>query len=211
MLLDNFTKDDARRGDVEEIRRMAERAARLTRQLLAFSRRQMLQPQTLNLNQVVEEVQQMLSRLVGTDIQLVFEPAPDLLPVRADRGQIEQVLMNLAANARDAMPEGGSLILRTANQKMSAEGVVGLPGLVPGNYVTLAVTDTGVGMPETVERHLFEPFFTTKAFGEGTGLGLATVYGIVKQSGGSIYVDTEERRGTTFTIYLPAHAATSSV
>jgi PAS domain S-box-containing protein len=210
LLLEEFDRQDPRRADVEEIRRSAERAAALTRQLLAFSRQQMLQPQVLDLNVVVEEVQRMLGRLVGTDIQTTFEPEPDLWPVRADKGQIEQVLMNLGGNARDAMPDGGSLIIRTANRTISEGVAYGLPGLSPGDYVTLSVTDTGVGMPDSIRRHIFEPFFTTKEQGQGTGLGLATVYGIVKQSGGGIYVDSEEHKGTTFTIYLPPHLVTSS-
>ncbi|MGH9371870.1 MAG: ATP-binding response regulator [Vicinamibacterales bacterium] len=210
LLLEEFEPEDHRRADVEEIRRSAERAAALTRQLLAFSRQQMLQPQVLDLNGVVDEVQRMLARLVGTDVQTTFEPAPDLWPVRADKGQIEQVLMNLGGNARDAMPEGGSLVIRTANRTVSEEAAYALPGLDPGDYVTLIVMDSGIGMPESVRRHIFEPFFTTKEQGQGTGLGLATVYGIVKQSGGGIYVDSEEGKGTTFTIYLPPHMLTSS-
>jgi two-component system, cell cycle sensor histidine kinase and response regulator CckA len=210
LLLEEFEPDDPRRIDVEEIRRSAERAAALTRQLLAFSRQQMLQPQVLDLNAVVDEVQRMLSRLVGSDIQTTFEPGPGLWPVRADKGQIAQVLMNLGGNARDAMPEGGSLLIRTANRTISADAAYSLPGLAAGDYVTLTVSDTGIGMPESVRRHIFEPFFTTKEQGQGTGLGLATVYGIVKQSGGGIYVDSEENKGTTFVIYLPPHTPTSS-
>ena len=210
LLLDDFEADDRRRSDVEEIRRMAERAATLTRQLLAFSRQQTLQPQVVDLNKVVGDVREMLSRMIGTDIQLFFEPSPDLWPVRADKGQIEQVLMNLSGNARDAMPEGGSLILRTANRIVPQAEAAGYDGLSSGEYVVLTVRDTGVGMPEEVQRHVFEPFFTTKGPGEGTGLGLATIYGIVKQSGGGIYVDSEERKGTTFTILLPRYTATSS-
>ena len=210
LLLDDFEADDRRRSDVEEIRRMAERAATLTRQLLAFSRQQTLQPQVVDLNRVVGDVREMLSRMIGTDIQLFFEPAPDLWPVRADRGQIEQVLMNLSGNARDAMPEGGSLILRTENRVVPGSNAASYDGLASGEHVVLTVRDTGVGMPEAVRRHVFEPFFTTKGPGEGTGLGLATTYGIVKQSGGGIYVDSEERKGTTFTIFLPRYIATSS-
>ena len=210
LLLEAFEREDPRRADVEEIRRSAERAASLTRQLLAFSRQQMLQPQVLDLNAVVDQVQRMLARIVGTDIQLQFEPGAGLLPVRADRGQIEQVLMNLGGNARDAMPEGGSLRIWTENRSVSAEAADALPGLSPGDYVVLGVSDTGMGMPESVRGHLFEPFFTTKEQGQGTGLGLATVYGIVKQSGGGVYVESEEQKGTTFTIYLPPHSATSS-
>ena len=210
LLLDEFTADDPRRHDVQEIRRSAERAASLTRQLLAFSRQSMVQPQVLDLNTVIDDVQRMLLRVLGADIQLTFEPAPDLWPVRVDRGQIAQVLMNLGGNARDAMPQGGSLVISTENRTVSADATGALPGLVPGNYVTMTVTDTGVGMPEDVRRHVFEPFFTTKQQGEGTGLGLATVYGIVKQSGGGVYVESELQQGTTFTIYLPPHTATCS-
>ena len=209
LLLDDFPPEDRRRSDVEEIRKMAERAATLTRQLLAFSRQQMLQPQILDLNLVIDDVQRMLARMIGTDIRLSFEPDGELWPVRADRGQIEQVLMNLAANARDAMAEGGTLTIRTGNRTIAAESP-SLPGLRTGNYAAMIVSDTGVGMPEHVRRHVFEPFFTTKEQGEGTGLGLATIYGIVKQSGGGIYLDTEENKGTTFTIYLPQHRAISS-
>jgi signal transduction histidine kinase len=194
-------------GEAVEIKQSVDRGAGLTRQLLAFSRQQMLQPQILDLNIVIEEVQRMLARMIGTDIQLKFESAPGLWPVRADRGQIEQVLMNLGGNARDAMPEGGTLTIRTANRDVPASAVTVLDGLSPGPYVVMTVTDTGVGMPEHVRRHVFEPFFTTKAQGEGTGLGLATIYGIVKQSGGGIYVESEEHKGTTFTIYLPPHTA----
>ena len=213
LLLEEFVAGDPRRSDVEEIRRMAERAATLTRQLLAFSRQQMLQPQILDLNIVIDEVQRMLARMIGTDIQLFFEPSRELWPVKADRGQIEQVLMNLGGNARDAMPEGGSLTIRTSNRELAASEAGAMDGLAPGDYVAMSVTDTGVGMPEHVRRHVFEPFFTTKAQGEGTGLGLATIYGIVKQSGGGIFVESEENKGTIFTIFLPRIApdlATSS-
>ena len=210
LLLDAFDPHDPRRLDVEEIKRSAQRAAALTRQLLAFSRQQMLQPQVLDLNAVVEEAHRMIARLVGTDVQTTFEPGPQLRKVKADKGQIEQVLMNLAGNARDAMPEGGSLRIVTANASLSLEDAQGLPGLPPGDYVSLTVSDTGAGMPESVRRNIFEPFFTTKEQGKGTGLGLATVYGIVKQSGGGIYVDSQEGQGTTFTIYLPPHMPTSS-
>jgi signal transduction histidine kinase len=146
----------------------------------------------------------MLSRMIGSDIQLSFGPSPDLWSVRADRGQIEQVLMNLGGNARDAMPEGGSLTIQTHNRTIT-EPSPRLPGLKPGEYVLLEVSDTGIGMPEHVRRHIFEPFFTTKEQGKGTGLGLATIYGIVKQSGGGIYLESEEHKGTRFSIYLPHH------
>jgi two-component system, cell cycle sensor histidine kinase and response regulator CckA len=210
LLLEEFVAGDPRRSDVEEIRRMAERAATLTRQLLAFSRQQMLQPQVLDLNRVIHDVQRMLGRMIGTDIQLTFEPSLDLWAVRADRGQIEQVLMNLGGNARDAMPEGGSVTIRTANRIVEPAESAALDGLPAGPYVVMSVEDTGIGMPEQVRRHIFEPFFTTKAQGEGTGLGLATIYGIVKQSGGGIFVESEENKGTTFSIYLPPHLAVTS-
>ena len=203
LLLEAFPEGDARRLDVEEIKRSAERAAALTRQLLAFSRQSMLQPQVLDLNAIVADVVKMLERIVGADVAVTFEPAPALWPVRTDPGQIAQVLLNLAGNARDAMPGGGSLTIRTENRAVSPEAASALPGLEPGNYVTMTVSDTGVGMSESVRRHVFEPFFTTKEPGSGTGLGLATVYGIVKQSGGGVYVESEENRGATFTIYLP--------
>ena len=203
LLLEQLTEEDPRRADVQEIRRSAERAAALTRQLLAFSRKQVMQPRVIDLNAVVSSVERMLARMVGEDVQVAFSPAPDLWSVKADPGQIEQVLMNLAANARDAMPEGGRLTIATANRLMTAAEPQALPGLAPGAYAIVTVTDTGAGIPADVQRHIFEPFFTTKEQGKGTGLGLATVYGIVKQSGGGIYVDSAVDAGTTFTMYLP--------
>jgi two-component system, cell cycle sensor histidine kinase and response regulator CckA len=203
LLLDQFTDDDPRQADVLEIRNAAERAAALTRQLLAFSRKQMIQPKVLNLNDVVTSLHKLMSRLVGEDIPIDIRPARDLWGVRADPGQIEQVLMNLAANSRDAMPEGGSLTISTENTVVAEEDTHDRPGLRPGDYVTLIVADTGLGVPEDVRPHIFEPFFTTKALGKGTGLGLATVYGIVKQNGGGIYLESEDGKGTRFVIYLP--------
>ncbi len=203
LLLDQFTEDDPRRADVLEIRRSAERAAALTRQLLAFSRKQILQPRVLNLNGVIEGLQALLSRLVGEDVALEIRPCAELWSVPADLGQVEQVLMNLAANARDAMPEGGRLLVETANVYFEHEDARNRPGLKPGAYVTMTVIDTGTGVPDSVRPHMFEPFFTTKEQGKGTGLGLATVYGIVKQSGGGVYVDSEEGRGTRVVVYLP--------
>ena len=202
LLLEQFADDDPRRADIQEIRRSAERAAALTRQLLAFSRKQIMQPRVLNLNDVVSGLQKLLARLVGEDITLDVHGLKDLWAVRADPGQMEQVLMNLAANARDAMPEGGRLSIDTANVNVQADPRQ-RPGLQPGAYVTLTVTDNGSGVAEEVREHMFEPFFTTKDQGKGTGLGLATVYGIVKQSGGSVYVESEEGWGTRFMIYLP--------
>ena len=203
LLLDQFTEDDPRRSDVQEIRAAAERAAALTRQLLAFSRKQMIQPRVLSLNAVVLNLETLLARLVGEDISLVIRTSEDLWNVRADPGQMEQVLMNLAANARDAMEEGGSLTISTENLIVEKDNDAARPGLRAGAFVALTVSDTGTGVPEDVRLHIFEPFFTTKAQGKGTGLGLATVYGIVKQNGGGVYLDSEEGRGTRFVIYLP--------
>ena len=203
LLLDQIPADDSRHGDVQEIRRAAERAAALTRQLLAFSRKQMIQPRVLSLNEVVESLQMLLARLVGEDITVELDTAGDLWSVQADPGQIEQVLMNLAANARDAMPEGGRLTIATMNALVEEADARRRPGLGPGAYVMLIVSDTGLGVPESVQLHIFEPFFTTKSQGKGTGLGLATVYGIVKQNNGGIYLESEEGKGTRFLVYLP--------
>ena len=202
-LLDSFDAADPRREDAMEVKQAATRAAQLTRQLLAFSRKQVIQPRTLLLNSVVVETEKMLRRLIGEDVELVTELAPDLEPVRADGGQLEQVLMNLVVNARDAMPQGGRLSITTANVHLSPATARQHAGLPPGEYAVLAVSDTGTGIPPEVQRHIFEPFFTTKEAGKGTGLGLSTVYGIVKQAGGEISLASEVGRGTTFRIYLP--------
>jgi len=203
MLLDSFEAGDARREDAIEVKQAAVRAAQLTRQLLAFSRKQVIQPRTLILNSVVTETEKMLRRLIGEDVELVTKLAPDLYEVRADAGQLEQVLMNLAVNARDAMPQGGRLSIETANVLRSSIAGPRGAAMAAAEYVMLAVSDTGTGMPSEVQSHIFEPFFTTKEAGKGTGLGLSTVYGIVKQAGGDIRVNSEIGRGTTFTIYLP--------
>ncbi|MGE0352824.1 MAG: PAS domain S-box protein [Gemmatimonadales bacterium] len=185
-------------SDVEEIRRAAQRATRLTQQLLAFSRRQVLHPKILDLNREVEEIQRMLGRLIGEHIEMVTRFRPDLLRIQADPTQLEQILLNLAINARDAMPGGGTLTIETADAAPPAAW-----NDPPTHCVMLSVRDTGIGMDETVRAHIFEPFFTTKEKGRGTGLGLATVYGIVKQSGGYITVDSAPGQGTTFRIFFP--------
>ena len=188
----------------EEIQKAGQRAASLTRQLLAFSRKQVLQPKVLDLNTVVTDIDKMLARLIGEDIEMIAFPDPKLGRVKADPGQIEQVIMNLAINARDAMPQGGKLIIQTSNVSLEDSYTSKRSlNLKPGPYVMLAVTDTGYGIDQKILPHIFEPFFTTKEQGKGTGLGLSTVYGIVNQSGGDIWVETDTGRGTTFKIYLP--------
>ncbi len=203
ILLTQIKAEDPLRRGIALIQRTAGRAAELTKQLLAFSRKQVLEAVVLDLGVVTTDMKEMLARLIGEDIALVTNLAATLGHVKADRGQIEQVVMNLAINARDAMPQGGQLVVETANADLDDEYVRRNVGSRPGPHVMLAVSDSGVGIPRELQRHIFEPFFTTKEQGKGTGLGLATVYGIVKQSGGYIEVDSEPGRGTTFRIYLP--------
>ena len=201
-LLERLAAEPQLRGPAQEIASAAERASSLTRQLLAFSRKQMLAPKIVNLNNVVTENLKMLTRMIGEDIDLVMVPATNLWPVRADGGQIEQVMMNLAVNARDAMPSGGKLTIETSNVTLDEDYARFHAPLRPGDYAMIAISDTGAGMDAETQSHIFEPFFTTKG-PKGTGLGLSTVYGIVKQSGGYIWVYSEVGKGTTFKVYLP--------
>ena len=202
LLLADLHADDRRRKYVEDIIDASKRSASLTRQLLTFSRKQVFSPLVFDLNSVVTETGRMLPRVIGEHIEIAVVPSVERVPVLADPTQIQQVLMNLAANARDAMPEGGKLTIEVANFEMEEGG--GEPAdVAPGHYVKLTVSDTGVGMSPQVQSHAFDPFFTTKDIGKGTGLGLSTVYGIVKESGGSILVNSKPGEGTTFRIYLP--------
>ena len=202
-MLDRFGSEDPLRKSAGFIKDSALRAASLTKQLLAFSRRQVFEPTVLDLNGVVIELTKMLRPLIGEDVELTTSLDPALGKVRADSTQIDQVLMNLAVNARDAMPQGGRLTIETSNVQLDQEYARTHATVLPGPYVMLAVTDTGIGMDKKTQSHMFEPFFTTKEKGKGTGLGLATVYGIVKQSGGYVWVYSEPGQGTTFKIYLP--------
>ena len=190
-------------GYLQEIQNAAQRASHLSRQLLAFSRQQIIEPKVLGINDLFLDLEQMLRRLIGEDVELVILPAPDLGMVKVDPGQMEQVLINMAVNARDAMPDGGKLIIQTANVTVDEEYAGRHLGVTPGEYEVLSVSDNGVGMDSEVKERIFEPFFTTKEVGKGTGPGLSTCYGIVAQSGGHITVDSEPGEGASFKIYLP--------
>jgi two-component system, cell cycle sensor histidine kinase and response regulator CckA len=203
--------EDPFREPIDEIRQAGKRAAALTQQLLAFSRKQVLEPKILDLNAIAGDVEKMLGRLIGEHIDLVLVLSKSIGMVKADRTQIEQVILNLAVNARDAMPQGGKLAIETANVEMDEADATRPRYLVPGSYVLLKVTDTGCGMTPDVQAHIFEPFFTTKEKGKGTGLGLATVYGVIKQSGGYVLVESELEKGTTFEVYLPRVAAAPEI
>jgi nitrogen-specific signal transduction histidine kinase/CheY-like chemotaxis protein len=203
LLVERLHASDPLRKNVEQIQTAAQKATSLTRQLLAFSRKQMLAPKVLNIQAIMADMETILRRLIGEDIVLEAVSAPSLGYVKADRSQIEQVVMNLAINARDAMPGGGRLTIESSNVEIGSDVPHPPTVVAPGKYIMLAVTDNGCGMSPETRAHIFEPFFTTKEKGKGTGLGLATVYGIVKQSGGYIWVYSEPGIGTTFKIYLP--------
>lgn len=207
LALKRLTPEDPLHRHLESIRKSGARASALTRQLLAFSRKQILQPKIIDLNQIVVDMNKMLQRLIGEDIDLLMGLAADLGKVKADPNQIEQILLNLSINARDAMPKGGRLTIETSNVDLSEDYSRDHVSVSPGQYVMLAVSDNGCGMDAETQAHIFEPFFTTKEVGKGTGLGLATVYGIVKQSEGTIWLYSEVSRGTSFKIYLPCAEA----
>jgi len=201
--LHGLREGDPLKERLKDIELAADRAANLTRQLLAFSRRQILEMKVINPNFIFKDLGKMLGRVIGEDIELKTTLADDLGMVKVDPGQMEQVIVNLAVNAKDAMPRGGKLFVETANVELDEEHVRPLAGMIPGAYIVFSMTDTGIGIAKEVKEQIFDPFFTTKKMGKGTGLGLSTVHGIVKQSGGGIYVYSEPGKGTTFKIYLP--------
>jgi len=210
MLMADMPRASPHATDVQEIMNAANRASSLTRQLLAFSRRQVLQPHVLDLNALTGNLEKMLRRLLREDIQLYTRCDPELALVNADAGQLEQVIVNLVVNARDAMPRGGRISIETSNVTLGPGYGPMHANAAPGSYVLVAVSDTGMGMDKPTQARIFEPFFTTKPVGQGTGLGLSTVYGIVKQSGGYVWVYSEIGRGTTFKVYLPAVTVAAS-
>jgi two-component system cell cycle sensor histidine kinase/response regulator CckA len=210
MMLNQVTPDNPLSGPLLQVSKAADRAAALTRQMLAFSRRQVMQVRVVNMNSVVSEISHLLRRIIGEDIQLAAKLADELANTRIDPDQLGQVLLNLAVNARDAMPGGGMLQLETANVELDEAYCETHPPVLPGSYVMLAVTDTGTGIAKADLPHIFDPFFTTKEVGKGTGLGLSIVYGIVKQSGGYIWAYSELGQGTTFKLYFPATSSLSS-
>jgi PAS domain S-box-containing protein len=203
LLISKISVNDPIHNQIRQINEAANRAESLTRQLLAFSRKQIMKPRVIDLNKLIHEMEDMLKRLIGADIKFVINLNSDLGKIKADPGQIEQVIMNLVVNARDAMLNGGTLTIDTFNTMLDQKFKDKYPEAVIGNYVQLQISDTGFGMDKETQVHIFEPFFTTKEKGEGTGLGLATVYGIIKQSGGYIYVKSEMTKGTTFNLYFP--------
>jgi two-component system cell cycle sensor histidine kinase/response regulator CckA len=211
LVLVDVSQNDSLRADIMEIQKAGTRAAGLTRQLLAFSRKQIIEPTLLDLNAVVTDIRAMLRRLIGEDVKIVLGLHHESALVKADRGQVEQVVMNLAVNARDAMPKGGTLTIETANVELDEHYALTHLAVKPGRYIGLTVTDTGTGMTPQVQARLFEPFFTTKEPGKGTGLGMATVHGIVTQSGGSVGVYSEVGKGTSFKVYFPMADAAEMV
>ena len=210
LTLRQLPEDHKVRRNIEEIKKAGERSAQLTNQLLAFSRRQMLHPEVVNLNEVLSDTTQILRRVIGEDVELITDLDPAVGSVKVDPGQLSQIIMNLAVNARDAMPDGGKLTIKTENSFIAPDQAAAVTGLLPGAYVNLSVSDNGTGIDDSDLQHIFEPFFTTKDVGKGTGLGLSTVYGIVRQSGGGISVTSEVGEGTTFDLYLPRVAEESA-
>jgi two-component system, cell cycle sensor histidine kinase and response regulator CckA len=210
LLLGELPVDDSKSNDVSEVLAAAKRGVALTRQLLAFSRQQLIQPAVLDLNTIVEGIEKMLRRIIGEHIRLSTKLSPDLWRFRADASQVEQILLNLTVNARDAMPEGGRLMIETRNARLDDLAGFPVPGVQAGDYVVLTVSDTGVGMDEETHKRIFEPFFTTKEVGKGTGLGLSTVYGIARQSGGHVTSRTAPGQGALFEVYFPRTRGESS-
>jgi CheY-like chemotaxis protein len=210
MLGDRLSADEGGKRNVDQIQKATGRAVSMTRQLLAFSRMQVLQPRVLDLNGIVAEMGKMWPRLIGENIEYSFEPKEKIVNIKADATQVEQVLLNLAVNARDAMPNGGKLTVKTSRVALDVSAAAKHPLMTPGNYILLSVSDTGHGMDPETKAHIFEPFFTTKGVGKGTGLGLATVYGFVKQSGGFVWVESAPGAGATFEIYFPEASGTAS-